>query len=59
MSEKRITKGLPSVMHLDEPSCDSKDIANLFAQNFASVYSKEVVVPQQFSYEKTVHLPGP
>lgn len=57
MSEKRITKGLPSVMHFNELSShDGKEIANFFAQNFASVYSNEIIVPQQFPYNKFAQL---
>lgn len=44
-------------MSLDgESTSDSKEIANLFAKNFSSVYSKDVVVPPEFSCERFVCL---
>lgn len=57
ISDKKSTTGFPSVMHLDNKSSDNnQEIANLFAHNFASVYSDQVIVPPEFSYDQFIQL---
>ncbi|KAI5739375.1 hypothetical protein M8J77_018492 [Diaphorina citri] len=44
-------------MHLNGISkTETKEIANLFGQNFASVYSKEVVIPHEITYSRFTQL---
>uniref|UniRef100_A0A8D8ZEB2 Reverse transcriptase domain-containing protein n=1 Tax=Cacopsylla melanoneura TaxID=428564 RepID=A0A8D8ZEB2_9HEMI len=57
MSDKKVIKGLPSVMHHEGvSSSDKQEIANLFAKNFATVYSEEIIVPNEYNYDRTNNL---
>lgn len=49
IKNRKQTRGLPEVMYLnDSISSNNAEIANLFAKNFSSVYSREIVVPPEF-----------
>ncbi|KAI5751055.1 hypothetical protein M8J77_003777 [Diaphorina citri] len=57
LSDKKEIRDLPSVMQLDEDtSSDEREISNLFAKNFVSAYSSEIIVPPQIDYDHHVQI---
>lgn len=56
--EKKKDESLPLMLHLDnESSNDGTTIANLFAKNFASVYSTEQLAPPEFNFRDSLITP--